>query len=40
MEVAGSPGSGSDGILMFAMTGAALMAILQHLIKAQSDFVK
>ena len=34
------PLEAADGILMFAMTGAALMAILQQLIKAQSDFVK
>ena len=34
------PLEAANGILMFAITGAALMAILQKLIKAQSDFVK
>ncbi|MGZ8237023.1 MAG: ion channel [Methylobacter sp.] len=34
------PLEAADGILMFAITGAALMAILQQLIKAQSDLVK
>ena len=34
------PLEAANGILMLAMTGAALMAILQQLIKAQSDFVK
>jgi hypothetical protein len=34
------PLEAANGILMFAITGAALMAILQQLIKAQSDFVK
>jgi Ion channel len=34
------PLEAANGILMLAITGAALMAILQQLIKAQSDFVK
>jgi hypothetical protein len=34
------PLESANGILMLAITGAALMAILQQLIKAQSDFVK
>ena len=34
------PLESANGILMLAITGAALMAILQQLIKAQSDFIK
>jgi hypothetical protein len=34
------PLEAANGILMLAITGAALMAILQQLIRAQSDFVK
>jgi Ion channel len=34
------PLEAANGVLMLAITGAALMAILQQLIKAQSDFVK
>jgi predicted PurR-regulated permease PerM len=34
------PLEAANGILMLAITGAALMAILQQLIKTQSDFVK
>lgn len=34
------PLEAANGILMLAITGAALMAILQQLIKAQSDFAK
>jgi hypothetical protein len=34
------PLESANGILMLAITVAALMAILQQLIKAQSDFIK